>query len=424
MIRMNLTICFVVSVGAIWLISRPLRSGTEALNSESDTRSAEMSHITFSRQFMGMHTLSPTRHWPDVNFGSIRPAGVTWGALEPAKGQYDWRSLDSWISQSRAVQFTYVFLNTPRWASTRPNEPCNGGRLGCAAPPDLNDWDEFVRALVTRYKGRISSYEMWNEPNASGFWSGSIQDMVELAAHAYPIIKSIDPSAIVTTPSASSTGWPLSHDAWLDQYLTAGGDRFSDVIAWHGYAGRNDRPALPPELLVGQIEALHTVLARHRLSRIPIWDTEGGWGKDTQLPDEGDQASFLIKWYVIQFTSGIGRAYWYQWDNPLWGTLWLEGSGLTPAGAAYRQVAGWLEGATAASPCRPAHATTLWTCDFRKGSVLYRIAWSASGETSFPIANTVVALTELGGIKQVPDGRPVLLGSRPVLFQIREDGAQ
>jgi hypothetical protein len=380
----------------------------------------------FSEEFLGMHTLSPTRHWPTVPFEGMRPAGVSWGALEPMRGKYDWRSLDSWVteSQGHGAQLDYVFLNTPRWASTRPSEPCSGGRSGCAAPPNLKDWEDFVSALVTRYKGRISSYELWNEPNASSFWSGSPEQMAELAAHAYPLVKSIDPAAVVTTPSASSTGWPLAHDAWLDRYLSAGGGRYADVVAWHGYAGRNDRPALPPEDLARQIQALRSTLERHHLSQLPIWDTEGGWGKDAQLPDEDEQASFLIKWYAIQFTSGIERAYWYQWDNPEWGTLWREGTGLTPAGAAYLQVAGWLEDATPASPCRPVRASTLWTCDLRKKGALYRIAWSTSGKTPFATMDRVVGFTEAGHAQQASDGQPVMVGSRPVLFQMREQGTQ
>lgn len=317
------------------------------------------------------------------------------------------------------MQLDYVFLNTPRWASTRPDEPCVGKRFGCAAPPNMSDWDEFVRTLVTRYKGRISSYELWNEPNASGFWSGSPQQMAELAAHAYPIIKSIDPAAIVTTPAASSTGWPLSHDAWLDQYLSAGGGRYADVIAWHGYSGRNDQPALPVEDLSRQIQALRQVLARHQLSHLPIWDTEGGWGKNAQLPDQGAQASFLLKWYLIQFTDGIARAYWYQWDNPDWGTLWREGSGVTPAGVAAQQVEGWLNGVTAVRPCRPSPSSTLWTCDIRKGSVTYRVAWSSSGHAPFADSASAEALTDLGGEKQVSKGQPIMIDSRPILFQLK-----
>jgi hypothetical protein len=379
----------------------------------------ELRPIHFSREFFGMHTLSPARHWPDVPFGSIRPAGTSWGALEPAKGQFDWHSLDTWVSQSQAhnVQLDYVFVNTPRWASSKPDEPCPAKRFGCAAPPNADDFAAFVTALVTRYKGRISSYELWNEPNASGFWTGTPKDMAELAARAYPIIKSLDPAAIVTTPGVSSTGWPLSHDAWLDQYLDAGGGKYADVIAWHGYAGRNDRPALPVEQLSEQIRALKKVLARHHMSGMPIWNTEGGWGKDAQLPDDTAQAAFLAKWYVINFTNGIARAYWYQWDNPQWGTLWRESTGMTPAGNAARQVFGWLDGATAASPCRQMNNSQLWECDLEKGKTPYRVVWSASAEATFNGTDGLVAITSLGGSRQAYRQKPLKVNAQPILLE-------
>jgi hypothetical protein len=424
MIRMLLAALATLSIECLSLGVQPLGTGTGTPSDGFARGVTEMQPAHFSPDFIGMHTLSPTRHWPTLTFGSIRPAGVTWGALEPTKGQYDWHSLDSWVSQAQAhrVQLNYVFLNTPLWASTRPYEPCIGGHFGCAAPPNINDWEEFVKTLVTRYRGRISSYELWNEPNASGFWSGNPQQMVELAAHAYSIIKSIDPNAIVTTPAASSTGWPLSHDVWLDRYLSAGGGKYADVIAWHGYSGRNDRSALPVEDLVRQIQSLRSVLAQHHLSQLPIWDTEGGWGKDAQLPNEDEQASFLVKWYLIQFTSGIERAYWYQWDNPAWGTLWREGSGLTLAGAASMQVAGWLDGSTAVTPCTPTHASALWTCDLRKKGALYRVAWSASGKTTLANIDGVVSFTKVGGVKQTVSGQSVIVDSRPILLEMRESG--
>src|ERR1700739_541010 len=375
------------------------------LSGEGPAKSSEsnLHSVQFSLDFVGMHTLSPTRHWPEVPFGSVRPAGASWGAMEPAKGQFDWHSLDTWVAQSQShhVQLDYVFVNTPRWASTRPDESCIGRKLGCAAPPNLDDWSEFVTALVTRYRGKISSYELWNEPNGSGFWTGTPQQMVELAARAYPIIKSIDPSAVVTTPAVSSSGWPLSHDAWLDQYLAAGGGKYADVIAWHGYAGRNDRPALPPEGLAEQIRALRKVLAKHNVSQMPIWNTEGGWGKDAQLPDENAQAAFLTKWYLINFTNGIARAYWYQWDNPDWGTLWRDGSGMTAAGRAARQVVSWLDGTTTAAPCQPMPGSHMWECELQKGSTLYRVVWNASGESTFNDVANVVAVTTAGGLRRV-----------------------
>jgi hypothetical protein len=413
-------VALVVMFGCFSLIARAENS--EAAGSRNSSKSgASVRPAQFSPQFIGMHTLSPTRHWPDIPFGSIRPAGTSWGALEPSKGQYDWHSLDSWVQESQRhhVQLDYVFVNVPRWASTRPDEQCIGKKFGCAAPPNMPDWEEFVTTLATRYKGKISSYELWNEPNASGFWTGTPKQMADLAARAYAIIKSIDPDAIVASPAASSTGWPLSHDAWLDEYLTAGGGKYADVIAWHGYSGRNDRPALPPEDLTQQIQALRKVLERHGMSDKPIWNTEGGWGKDAQLPDADEEAAFLVKWFLINFTNGVQRAYWYQWDNGDWGTLWRENTGLTPAGQAARQVAGWLEGASSTGPCAVKGASKLWTCDLKKGSSLYRVVWSADGELPYGDAAGFASIAETGRESRPAAGGPISVGSRPMLLELK-----
>lgn len=373
---------------------------------------------TFTLQFMGMNLLSPTRHWPTVPIGSLRPAGTTWGAVESARGNFDWHGVDTWVNAAQAhhVALTYVFLNTPQWASTRPNEKCNRGMNGCAAPPSDEAWQHFVTAVVTRYKGRIDSYEMWNEPNAIGFFSGSAADMAHLMSIAYPLIKSIDPQAIVLSPATSSTGWPTPYDTWLDQFLKAGGGKYVDVIAWHAYAGRTNEPAIPPEDLASQIQKVKAVMAKHGLSNMPLWDTEGGWGKNSQLPDEEAQASFLARWCLIQFSYGIARAYWYQWDNPDYGTLWREGSGETLAGKAYAQVSLWLNGATAMTPCAPAHGS-IWTCSMQKGAAKYLVVWSSSGPTTFSDYGGFSSYRELTGEKHPSTGQPVTVDSSPILFQ-------
>jgi hypothetical protein len=243
--------------------------------------------------------------------------------------------------------------------------------------------------------------------------------MVELASSAYPIIKSIDPDAIVTTPAVSSSGWPLSHDAWLDQYLDAGGGKFADVIAWHGYAGRNDRPALPVEGLSDQIQALRKVLAKHNMGQLPIWNTEGGWGKDAQLPDEGEQAAFLVKWFMINFTNGIARAYWYQWDNPLWGTLWRESTGITQAGRAAQRIPDLLDGVTAASACHAIRGS-LWMCELQKGSQRFGVVWSSSGEGTLSDVANLVAITSLNGTRTAANGKAIKVGSQPVILEYSE----
>jgi hypothetical protein len=375
---------------------------------------------TFSLRFMGMHLLSPARHWPSVPIGGVRTAGVSWGAIEPESGKYDWSSLDKWVEQAQAhhVDVTYVILNTPQWASTRPNEKCNRGRIGCAAPPKTEAWKEFITTLSTRYRGKIANYELWNEPNADGYWTGSPDDMVRLASIAYPIIKAADPAATVVTPSPSSTGWPTPYDEWLDAYLAAGGGKYADVIAWHGYLGRTNVPAEAPEKLVEQIGKVRSIMAKHGLGSMPLWNTEGGWGKDSQLPDQASQAAFLVRWYLIQFTHGVSRAFWYQWDNPEWGTLWREPEGSTAAAAAYNELAKWLDGVTASTPCRKGNADEQWTCDLQAGKNSYRVAWSPLGQK--PLANPAAfaSCLDLAGRKSAVSDKSVpLLGPGPVLLQ-------
>lgn len=374
--------------------------------------------LPFTPQFMGMHTLSPTRHWPTVPFGAMRPAGTTWGAIEPKEGQFDWHGLDTWVAASQAhhVELDYLFLNTPQWASTRPEEKCNRGMIGCAAPPTDKAWVSFVATLVKRYKGRISSYEMWNEPNAIGFYTGTAAEMAHLVSLAYPIIKSNDPQAIVVSPAPSSTGWPTPYDTWMNEFLAAGGGKYVDVIAWHAYAGRSNQPALPPENVVEQIKKIRAVMAKNGVSALPLWDTEGGWGSDAQLPDEQAQADFLSRWYLIQFSYGVARVYWYQWDNPKWGTLWREGTGEAPAGRAYAQIYKWLDGATGATPCQSTHGP-IWTCRLIKGGKKYLIAWSVGAPTPLAGQKPTSSYSDVKGEIHPGTGQPVVSGSSPILFQ-------
>ena len=46
-------------------------------------------------------------------------------------------------------------------------------RPGC--PQDLADWDDWVRQVATRYKGRITAYQPWNEANLTTFSTGTPQ---------------------------------------------------------------------------------------------------------------------------------------------------------------------------------------------------------------------------------------------------------
>ena len=53
----------------------------------------------------------------------------------------------------------------------------------------------------------------------------------------------------------------------------------------------------------------------------------------------------------------------------------------------------------------------------QKGSTLYRVVWSAEGQTFFNDVDGVVAVTLEDGSKQAPDHQPIPVTSRPILIE-------
>ncbi len=62
--------------------------------------------------------------------------------------------------------------STPEWAAQRI-DPVNFYYDGGTASDveQLSYWRDWVRAVATRYKGQITSYQIWNEANLSSFWA-------------------------------------------------------------------------------------------------------------------------------------------------------------------------------------------------------------------------------------------------------------
>ena len=227
--------------------------------------------VTIPPTYFGMHINSSSTAWPTVKFGTQRlwDSGVSWTAINTARGTYNWSGLDNRVNVAgqKGLQLIYTFGRTPQWASSNPTlSTCGYGPGQCAPPADLNDWDTYVRAIATRYAGRIHAYEIWNEPNHADFYQGSLSTLVEMARRAYTIIKAVDPNAIVITPCPTHTS--TTPEQWMDQYFAAGGNSWYDVVGFHGYSSVTTR-----------LNGLKNVLTKYGQSGRPIWDTEASWSK-------------------------------------------------------------------------------------------------------------------------------------------------
>ena len=114
-----------------------------------------------------------------------------WYSVEWFRGQWNWRFFDTVVEEAeiRGLKVIPILQGTPLWAAT--------DRVISYGVPDMAAWDTFVTRTVERYRGRISAWEIWNEPDTTFYWKGTPAQYAELLARAHTAIKSMDPTAMV-----------------------------------------------------------------------------------------------------------------------------------------------------------------------------------------------------------------------------------
>lgn len=406
------------------------------LNSVTYPRNAGVAPGSIPPTFFGMHmhadTYSGRNPWPAVPFGTLRmwDTRTQWMQMNRAPGLFDFSQLDKVLSMAAAHNVTdilFTLAGTPDWAATVRGDtscryPANGPGF-CQPPEDLNPdgsgpdrhWKEFVAAVAKHAAGRIKYWEVWNEPSDPRQWKGTFAQLARMTRDASTIIKDIDPGALITTPTPVSDAY-----SFMSKFLKAGGASAVDVITFHGYGGNGQ----PPERVLNKISAIREAAAESGISSRPIWDTEGSWGRNVNVPDPDEQAAFLARFYLVQQSAGIARFWWYSWNEPLWGTLW-DASGIRPAGVAYEQVYHWLVGARSGGPC--SREDSVWSCGLTREPNYRAIAvWDASQTCSAGECTTsryivppgFVGYRDLAGqTGAVTPGSPIRIGAKPILLE-------
>lgn len=147
--------------------------------------------------------------WADV--APTRPASAV-NSFDPA---YRFDDLDEFVrnAQARDMEVLITLWGTPKWA--------NGGKTPNFLPTNLADFQNFARAVASRYSGRLAGYPfvrfygIWNESNLGTFLSPQFNakgKIVSPAAYAklakagYTGIKTGNPKALVAVGETSSTG--------------------------------------------------------------------------------------------------------------------------------------------------------------------------------------------------------------------------
>ena len=134
----------------------------------------------------------------------------------------------------------------PKWAQTTPGD--------FAPPANFDDYGDYVAAVADRYKGRVTHYQLWNEPNNYPEWGElpvNPEDFTKLLCTAYRRIKEVDPNAKVLAPALTPTislepgpgpGTGLNDFIFLQRMYDAGAGQCFDIMSAQAL-----RPVLRPD---------------------------------------------------------------------------------------------------------------------------------------------------------------------------------
>ncbi|MFO7918206.1 MAG: cellulase family glycosylhydrolase [Anaerolineae bacterium] len=173
--------------------------------------------------------------------------------------------------------------NPPPWSRSVGDAP--GWEL---APPDAYaDFGDFVYAVVSRYRGRVRYYQIWNEPNIYPEWGEQPVDpeaYTELLKVAYRRAKEADPNCVILAAGLAQTteegGRNMSDLLYLERMYRAGAKDHFDIMGAMVYGlwtGPYDRRAAPHYTNFSRAQLIREIMVRHGDADKPIWATEVGW---------------------------------------------------------------------------------------------------------------------------------------------------
>jgi xylan 1,4-beta-xylosidase len=158
--------------------------------------------------------------------------------IEDGKTVYNWSKIDLLYDDLLARHIRpFVELGfTPKALATSQNSVFYWN--GNTSHPKPEAWrdlvDAFIKHIEERYgrdEVRTWFFEVWNEPNLSGFWEGGDQkayfELYDLTAKT---VKSIDPALRVGGPSTAGAAWVPEFLAHVKQSGAA-----VDFVSTHTY---------------------------------------------------------------------------------------------------------------------------------------------------------------------------------------------
>jgi hypothetical protein len=258
---------------------------------EQEVDPAKREQVVFMAKEAGFRWLRQEFPWEDIEIhgkGDFEDR-----RHQPAKSA--WEKYDHIVDLAEQYDLELIvrLSNPPTWARA------DGDARGTFAPPDnLEDFGDYVAAVVERYKGRVRYYQIWNEPNIYPEWGEmpvSPEHYTELLKIAATRAREIDPNVVIISGALASTidldgisvpGRNFNDLTYLQRMYDAGAAPYFDVLAMQGYglwSGPTDQRMNPRVINFSRPRYVRDVMVRNGDEAKPIWISEMNWNA---VPDE------------------------------------------------------------------------------------------------------------------------------------------
>ncbi len=365
--------------------------------------------------------------WSSAPFGALRlwDNGTAWSQIETSKGVYHWKNLDGALANAKSKGMKDILMvlgTTPTWAASKVTTPVYPPYPGAnSAPKNMADWDTWVREVVTRYKGQITSYEIWNEANLKEFFNGTPAQLAEMTKRAYDIIKANDPAAKVVSASPALR-LQSAFDRFYATYLSelAKLNWPVDVLAMHTYPKADGDPVARGKL----IEMAKKVITDSGApADMPVWDTELNYGLagPGALPKQKitglKAAGWVVRTYIDNLRYGVERSYWYIWTQKPYPLLGIQAYPGSPAEQGFFAVENWVVGSSFGGCTETGNVVT---CNFTRAGQKSIVAWANTGTAPYsaPAGSTLVC-DPAAKCSPVPAGSQLTLTEVPVRIYLQ-----
>ena len=129
--------------------------------------------------------------------------------------RYQWRTINGIYDTLLDVGLRpFVELNPMPKALASGDRTIFWYGMNVTPPKDFNQWEDLIenyaRQCIRRY-GRAEVrqwyFELWNEPNMPGFWTGEFEGYIKLYEHTVAALRRVDPNLRVGGPATAGAGW-------------------------------------------------------------------------------------------------------------------------------------------------------------------------------------------------------------------------